>query len=317
MAAASESSKPKDSKKKSKFSLRQTFECPIFGPPTDFGRLLPTYDAVIRRCGYERRELALLAADGNKEPTFSEIAHNVASKLISLYEEASIPTLSKQRVVTMIQSYHAKYISIKDVVKRIEKSETVKTKVEKFKEEAQVLFDIAACKCADFKLCSCSKEKKVPAKEQQFLTDQRSARRMAIGTVDIQETLKLKKRTERKEHLSKRLRKTSITESTSEYTETVESVDDVEDAAASDRGGESDDSSEDYVPSTTGPSSSASRVQSQMRLPLENTALISQRYGISDRATAAIASSVLKDVGLITETNTCLVTDKCKISREG
>ncbi|CAH0558691.1 unnamed protein product [Brassicogethes aeneus] len=36
----------------------------------------------------------------------------------------------------------------------------------------------------------------------------------------------------------------------------------------------------------------------QMRIKLKNTALISDRFGVSDRATAAIASSVLQDVGI-------------------
>lgn len=54
-----------------------------------------------------------------------------------------------------------------------------------------------------------------------------------------------------------------------------------------------------------------------MRISLPSTAITSDRYGISDRAVvAAIASSVLKDVGLINEENINLVIDKNKIRWE-
>lgn len=56
---------------------------------------------------------------------------------------------------------------------------------------------------------------------------------------------------------------------------------------------------------------------SQMRLSLKSTALVSDRFGVSDRATAAIASSVLFGLGVVSsESDTSLVIDKNKIRRE-
>ena len=55
---------------------------------------------------------------------------------------------------------------------------------------------------------------------------------------------------------------------------------------------------------------------SQMRSKLTSTALVSDRFGVSDRATAAIASSVLHDLGMICEKDSSLVIDKSKIRRE-
>ena len=66
----------------------------------------------------------------------------------------------------------------------------------------------------------------------------------------------------------------------------------------------------DYNP---GPSASSS---SQMRMKLTNTALISQRFGVSLQATAAIASSVLHNVSQVAKLDTSLVIDKNKIARE-
>ncbi|GBM17406.1 hypothetical protein AVEN_119448-1 [Araneus ventricosus] len=55
---------------------------------------------------------------------------------------------------------------------------------------------------------------------------------------------------------------------------------------------------------------------SQMRLGLLSTVVVGDRFGVSDRAVAAIASSVLHDVGLITSDNSDLVVDENKLRRE-
>ena len=52
-----------------------------------------------------------------------------------------------------------------------------------------------------------------------------------------------------------------------------------------------------------------------MRIIMKNTALTSDRYGLSDRATAAITSCVLKDFGIVTNYDHSLVVDKNKIRR--
>ncbi|GBN16349.1 hypothetical protein AVEN_43998-1 [Araneus ventricosus] len=55
---------------------------------------------------------------------------------------------------------------------------------------------------------------------------------------------------------------------------------------------------------------------SQMRLGFPSTAVVGDRFGVSDRAVAAIASRVLHDVGLITSNNSDLVVDEKKLRRE-
>ncbi|GBO22453.1 hypothetical protein AVEN_182623-1 [Araneus ventricosus] len=55
---------------------------------------------------------------------------------------------------------------------------------------------------------------------------------------------------------------------------------------------------------------------SQMRLGLPSTPVVGDRCGVSDGAVAAIASSVLHDVGLITSNNSDLVVDENKLRRE-
>lgn len=74
-----------------------------------------------------------------------------------------------------------------------------------------------------------------------------------------------------------------------------------------------DDSDPEFEPE---PSTSSTKKPWQMRVKLKATALNSDRYSVSDRATAAIASSVLHDIGVISESDTVHVIDKCKIRRE-
>ncbi len=51
------------------------------------------------------------------------------------------------------------------------------------------MFDVSACKCQDFQLCKCNRDKKVPILQREFLTDQRTVRKMSIERVDIKVTL--------------------------------------------------------------------------------------------------------------------------------
>ena len=86
--------------KSSKFSKQRALDCPTFGSPTGFARMLPTKD-VIKCLIYKRWHLGS-ETTGNKEPTFSSLSHFVCEKLQMLYTDVSIPTVSKKRVIDMM-----------------------------------------------------------------------------------------------------------------------------------------------------------------------------------------------------------------------
>ena len=54
----------------------------------------------------------------------------------------------------------------------------------------------------------------------------------------------------------------------------------------------------------------------QTRLSLKATALVSQRFGVSDRATAAIVTSAFDDAGLLRADELVVVADRSKIRCE-
>lgn len=145
----------------------------------------------------------------------------------------------------------------------------------------------------------------MPTIEKQFLHDQRNSRQMIIGGVDSKVTKILQKET----------RKTSVAQQNANLSgvslETGSSS--IHELSQSDESdSNTNDSSDEFKPNKheTNPKS-----DKQMRISLSNTVLISDRYGMSCRETAAITSAVLKDVGMITDENSSFVINKSKIQR--
>ena len=60
--------------------------------------------------------------------------------------------------------------------------------IKNFKENTKVLYDFSACKFNSFETCSCPKTETVPIHEENFLTDERYARKIIIGGVDFENT---------------------------------------------------------------------------------------------------------------------------------
>src|SRR6185436_11657341 len=75
-------------------------------------------------------------------------------------------------------------------------------------------------------------------------------------------------------------------------------------SSSNDEGGEKDGNSD------------SDSEESQMRVSLPNLAGAADSFGISDRAAACLATAVLQDVNLVTESDHRLVIDKSKIRRE-
>ena len=164
----------------SKVDTRSSAECSIFGSPEDISwRKLPTYEDVMKYYHYMRLEIR----QGKKEPSFKKIAVVVSQQLESLWKHASIPHLSRKRITSMLQQYRLKMNNI--LKSKSKASENFNNKVKAMQEFARnTLFDISACKCSDFSLCTCGPNCRVPTAERDFLSDQRSDRHMVIDRVD-------------------------------------------------------------------------------------------------------------------------------------
>ncbi|CAG9826869.1 unnamed protein product [Diabrotica balteata] len=289
---------------------RSKVECPIFGNPVDLNcHVLPTIEYVLRCYLFIRYELKFTKYFG-KEPSFNEVCEVLVPKIKSIWESASIPTVSKDRIMQLLRKYHNKYLNLIRYPKS-KRNVQYELKITSFKEETRdKLFDIAACKC-DFsacKYCKCDKSRKVPKQEQEFLLDQRSTRDMAIGTVDRETTKKLNVRTERQTKETERVQKfksefhnISMPSCSTEVTRLSTDSD--------------NSSSSEASPSVANIDLPSKPSCSQMRIELPTLGTICDKYGISDRSAAAVATAVLKDVGIICDSDTSKVIDKNKVRR--
>lgn len=169
-------------------ATRRQVHCEIFGHPKLLSdRVLPTFRDIMLHYLYVQNDLKYKS--GGKDPGVSEILKNVIPKIEEIWQSASIPIVSRNRIWDKLKKFHERYKQIQKNLKSRKNTETMQGKISNFKEEASKLFDIAACKC-DFSQCKCDKLKKVPTREREFLTDQRTIRIMAIGAIDVASTKK-------------------------------------------------------------------------------------------------------------------------------
>lgn len=262
--------------------------------------VLPTVEDLLEDYQWVRIDLR---EHPDKEPTVSEITSILVKKVKDIWTRASVPTVTIDRISQLVRSHHEQYLKLIRYP-ACKRSARYEQKVAIFRESARnTLFDIASCKCSDPITCKCPKERKIPLEEREFIKDQRTVRIMMIGCIDQSKTKTLMLRAQRKEAKAMRLTAGASTSRLVEITENNLESDNSDDG-----------SSEDQLEMADKELDEAS--SSQQRRRLTNTAQASERYGISDRAAADIASSVLADFGLITPGDKCEVIDRSKLRRE-
>lgn len=166
--------------------------------------------------------------------------------------------------------------------------------------------------------CRCKKAKKIPVLELRFIHLQRKYSLGKIGSVDVLETRKLEQRQHRNTSLANyyKINHGASTSSESRYKckETTEHEHDQPENEQEEGDNESDAESDEFFEPDEGKLKTSKPWQ--MRVKLKATALASDRYGVSDCATAAVTSSVLQDFGIINEEDMSHVVDKNKVRRE-
>ena len=231
----------------------------------------------------------------NKEPTYKDIENIVVAKIEEIWSRASIPTAQHKRVKVMLKAY---YLKCKKLLKSHPK--IPENKLEQFRRTSKALFDISSCKCKNIDECTCPRHKKLPAREKSFLIDQRTTRRMVIGTLDIVTTNKITNTLKRK-----MLRKKSQFQPQKENKENLN-------LSTSSDSIQSNNDDDVFQPQSQASTSMATVYKANATNSAVDYALVSRtcdRYGVSDRAGAAIASAVL-------HTSTSEVIDKNKLRRK-
>lgn len=258
---------------------------------------LPTYEDVLRHYEWVRHEMK---HSNNQEPQAKRISSEVVRAIIEIWKRASIPTVTEVRVAQLLLTYCSQYRQLLKNYEREPKSQSYLDKIHNFITKSATLFDIASCKCKDFGVCKCGKNKTVPARESSFLVDQRTVRRMAIGNIDAKVTKNLQKKCKRSQRQQKSTEPQPCT-SKSTY------------ISSSDNEAETSSDGEDYQQSNV---SNKGRKRKLPLIALEKLSEICDRYGVSYRAGAAIASATISDTKKKSSNSPPTIIDHNKLRRE-
>lgn len=271
---------------------------------------LPTNRDVHLFYSLVRKEKKILK--GGKDPPEGEVALTVAKKVREIWQKASIPTVSLERIGVLVKKHQKKVQLLNKSYGRDKNKESFSKKMEQL--SLDQLFDVAACKCTDYSSgCRCGPQKAVPLSEREFLSDQRGPRCATIGGIDMKTTAQNLKRIQRKEkeilRLEAKKSQKNVTESDNQ---------DVSASAPVDFASNSDETANNsaYLP----PLWERPSTSGQSRIKVPKFSLACDRYGVSDRAAASLASSLLLD--LQTEKNvkedetSQLILTRNKIRRE-
>ena len=182
-----------------KNTLREP-SCLVFGIPQLFSEnVFPTYEDAMKCYLFERFQLK---RDTKKDPSAKLIARKVSDRISSVWNEASIPTVTAERIFQKIMAYPAKY---KNLMKSSHQKNATRFKLscENFHKQAHdIFFDVASCKCEPISKCGCVKTKKVPKEEVYFLMDQRNELKRINGSVE-KELSQKKEQSDARKTLSK------------------------------------------------------------------------------------------------------------------
>ena len=303
------------SSKNANQATRSANRCPVFGLPQNLTEMnMPTYRDVMKHYTYVRLEHSN-KMNSKEQPSVTEVASIVAKKLEAIWQKASIPTVSRTRIVQQVKNYHDKHRNLLKPYRTRKNNVKYKARIAKFQHEAESLFDISACKCKEEAVCNCPKELKVSKNEKAFLVDQRSSRKMIIGNIDRKKTAQLQKRNKRKQLDTIRKSKHAKTEEGDSSIETG-CLDLTENDNNISSGEEEEDSNTDEPPSTKASSQIECNQNAQNRMSLPTVAKICDPFSVSDRAGASIASAVLKDYGIVHGKNKNLIIGRSKVKRE-
>ena len=178
-------------------AIRGTVAFPLFDRVCDLSdKQLPTHEDIIKCILYRKSKMK--NNSGGKDPSIRDICRDVACDVIKIYNKASIHPLSDIRILRLLQNYYDEYKKLTKCYNNRVKVQSYIDKLSVFLDHSKKLFDFSHCKCDSFDSCTCDKDKKIPIIERSFLLDQRSDRKLYIGSQDLKESGKLQKREARK-----------------------------------------------------------------------------------------------------------------------
>ena len=163
-------------------------ECPISGTPAELPRwVLPSNGDVLRYWRLLLKNEQQLLKQG-LPPSKGELYCKIAADVGEIWALASVPIIECKSISKRVNFLVEKFRALQKSMKRDVGKQAFEQKKLAFQDFLGKLFDICSRKCRMFEFCNCSKVYKVAKLEKAFLQDQRSCRKMMIGSIDPKET---------------------------------------------------------------------------------------------------------------------------------
>ena len=148
--------------------------CLIFGTSISFAvNMLPTNEDVMKCYLFQRFQLK---KQSKKDPSAKLIAKNVSERIKSIWDKASIPTVTDERIYQKLIDYHTNYKKL--IQSAHQKMQRVsKLYVATFINRRNIFLMSFTANVAQIQNADALNTKKVPIKEVAFLIDQRNERK--------------------------------------------------------------------------------------------------------------------------------------------
>ena len=269
----------------------------ILGQPSDLpANMLPLEVDVFNKYQKIKEENPNLLA--------KEIAKKLSEEIVQLWKEkGNIPTVSTYSVQKMVENIQVRGKNILKIPKERREQLLTELEEEKSGEKNSVkgrkrkhfdlldqLFDVASCKHKSREDCNCPAEKKVPNREFEFLSDQRSDRKMMISSVDDKVTALWRQKEEKITRQETSQKKEKLRQENKREVNLKELEELMEIEVSFDMEEKEDSISPETI-------KISETKQNRMNIPKFAAEL--DRYQISDCAGAALATALLEDIGVI------------------
>ena len=233
-----------------------------------------------------------------KATSMHEVSNFLANELRQIYGNASIPTIQMGSIIQRIKKLVTKCQSLC----KYSNCDRNSSNFIKQLDELESLFNICPCKCVnqdirDRSNCSCQLRNKVPMMEWKFWVDQNTVRQMVIGNIDMETTRKLTKRIKRSTTNSDIHPKASkIFKQNDELPEDEVWNNDFDNHSV-------DEMSEENITSYDSDTDD-NDVSNRNTIQYPELCKAADRCNISTRDACLIVNAALKDLGLLTYSNT-------------
>ena len=267
---------------------------------------------------------------GKNDAKLKDLIEDLHEAVVSQYKKvnSNLPLITEKSIKNKLTREWEKY---KGFIRN--KTSTSSSRFDDYSGKLNKIFDIISCKCPimtcekmgcsgcqkKVHLCCSCLDKRIPSIDLEYVHDQRAREgqkgAFQIGGPDKPEMLAMEEKAEKKLQLEEKEENKVEKENRRRTTEKVIKGPDLEKILDEQLGPEEDEQVVREVYEEDPDFQVEKEKVSQNRMSLKNLAKECDRWGVSPRAGAALASAVLVDAGVVTKEDSTKIIDRSKLKR--